>query len=288
MTKNEEKAKEILYGMGCLLILGFLVIAFVYYMFVIPIVIGIIIIICIITRTKKKGNWKKVPYIPRPEELRRHEPIPVSNTEYSQMCKDLNKTTFTAEEYKEWKNREHPNKIKQKMIGKRASWTICPDCKTELDYPYKKCNSCGWGMGFCPNCKEKLLKENHCDLCGWANEQITEYLKGIGLDPNDPKVKRMVAESLMKYPKGSYYWTKEAEYDRMVSEKMKTERRSRTIPKHVQREVWRRDQGRCVECGSKELLEFDHIIPFSKGGSNTTRNIQLLCEACNRKKTNHI
>ena len=63
---------------------------------------------------------------------------------------------------------------------------------------------------------------------------------------------------------------------------------SKTIPKHVQREVWRRDQGRCVECGSKERLEFDHIIPFSKGGSNTARNIQLLCENCNRKKSNTI
>ena len=65
-------------------------------------------------------------------------------------------------------------------------------------------------------------------------------------------------------------------------------KRSRTIPKHVQREVWRRDMGRCAECGSKERLEFDHIIPFSKGGSNTARNIQLLCEDCNRKKSNQI
>jgi len=63
---------------------------------------------------------------------------------------------------------------------------------------------------------------------------------------------------------------------------------SRHIPNHVQREVWRRDQGRCVECESKERLEFDHIIPFSKGGSNTVRNIQLLCEKCNRRKHNNI
>ena len=48
------------------------------------------------------------------------------------------------------------------------------------------------------------------------------------------------------------------------------------IPKAVQREVWRRDQGKCVDCGSQINLEFDHIIPFAKGGSTTTRSIQLL------------
>lgn len=60
------------------------------------------------------------------------------------------------------------------------------------------------------------------------------------------------------------------------------------IPKSVQREVWRRDEGKCTECGSKINLEYDHIIPLSKGGSNTARNIQLLCESCNRKKSNKI
>lgn len=56
------------------------------------------------------------------------------------------------------------------------------------------------------------------------------------------------------------------------------------IPKTVQREVWYRDGGRCVQCNGQENLEFDHIIALSRGGANTARNIQLLCITCNRTK----
>jgi len=60
------------------------------------------------------------------------------------------------------------------------------------------------------------------------------------------------------------------------------------ISQEAQDAVWNRDGGKCVKCGSRENLEFDHIIPFSKGGSNTKRNLQLLCERCNREKSNNI
>lgn len=56
------------------------------------------------------------------------------------------------------------------------------------------------------------------------------------------------------------------------------------IPENVRLFVWQRDNGQCVRCGSRERLEFDHIIPVVAGGSNTERNIQLLCESCNRSK----
>ena len=65
-----------------------------------------------------------------------------------------------------------------------------------------------------------------------------------------------------------------------------TDGRSRRepIPERVRHEVWRRDRATCVDCGSRERLEFDHIIPVSKGGSNTARNIELRCETCNHRK----
>ncbi len=60
------------------------------------------------------------------------------------------------------------------------------------------------------------------------------------------------------------------------------------IPQEVLDRVWNRDGGKCVKWGSQEQIEFDHIIPFSKGGSNTYRNLKILCEQCNREKSNSI
>lgn len=180
------------------------------------------------TKKLKKPNYtkryfdrvlKNKPHKPTTFEknliIARKEQVWISYNKYNQMCKDLNKTTFTEEEIKEWRAKQ-PKKSKPPKYK-------CPHCNSEL--------------------KKSIYKES-CDLCGF--------------DINKKE------------------------------EKMEQEKRSRTIPKHVQREVWRRDRGRCVECETKELLEFDHIIPFSKGGSNTARNIQLLCEKCNRTKYNKI
>ena len=60
------------------------------------------------------------------------------------------------------------------------------------------------------------------------------------------------------------------------------------ISQNVKDKVWNRDGGKCVQCGSNEDLEFDHIIPHSKGGADTYRNLQLLCEPCNRSKSAKI
>ena len=70
-------------------------------------------------------------------------------------------------------------------------------------------------------------------------------------------------------------------------ERVVSARRER-IPESVRLFVWQRDAGKCVQCGSRERLEFDHIIPVALNGSNTERNIQLLCERCNREKSKRI
>lgn len=64
---------------------------------------------------------------------------------------------------------------------------------------------------------------------------------------------------------------------------------TRVIPTHVRLAVWARDRGQCVECAATENLHFDHIIPYSKGGSSlTAENVQLLCARHNLAKRDHI
>ena len=46
-------------------------------------------------------------------------------------------------------------------------------------------------------------------------------------------------------------------------------------------------KGRCMYCGIKRNLnefDIDHKNPHSRGGSDSLRNLQLLCRTCNTRK----
>jgi 5-methylcytosine-specific restriction endonuclease McrA len=64
---------------------------------------------------------------------------------------------------------------------------------------------------------------------------------------------------------------------------------SRHIPEAMREAVWERDGGRCTftsesghRCECRTHLEFDHIIPFARGGETSVENLQLRCRAHNQ------
>lgn len=64
---------------------------------------------------------------------------------------------------------------------------------------------------------------------------------------------------------------------------------TRQIPGKVKLAVFKRDSGMCVQCGKKDNLHFDHILPYSKGGTSLKEeNIQLLCARHNLQKSAKI
>jgi hypothetical protein len=63
---------------------------------------------------------------------------------------------------------------------------------------------------------------------------------------------------------------------------------TRHISRDVRQRVWQQYGGRCADCGATQYLEFDHIVPRAKGGSNAEANVQLLCRGCNSRKSDSI
>jgi 5-methylcytosine-specific restriction endonuclease McrA len=62
--------------------------------------------------------------------------------------------------------------------------------------------------------------------------------------------------------------------------------RRRIITTEVKLEVWKRDNGKCATCSAGNELHFDHILPFSKGGTSVkAENVQLLCARHNLVKS---
>lgn len=61
---------------------------------------------------------------------------------------------------------------------------------------------------------------------------------------------------------------------------------TRQIPGSVKLAVFKRDNGICVKCGAEDNLHFDHILPYSRGGTSLkVENIQLLCARHNLEKS---
>ena len=102
---------------------------------------------------------------------------------------------------------------------------------------------------------ERLTYEERAELKATCEQKISDFIQQRGLDPYGPYLLDFAS----------------------VSER-------------IRYEVLRRDQGRCVLCGSSSgdgvRLEVDHIIPRTKGGGNEPENLQTLCAPCNRGKSN--
>ncbi len=153
----------------------------------------------------------------------------------------------------------------------------------------KPCPSCNelevWLLEISPNARSATVRCEHC-----------KKVYRIKLDPSNPddilklfqsfyeKAKFInelgnpysssIFNSLNVHP--NPYWV-------ITIQKSQSGKRE-AIPKHIKRSVWTRDSGQCVNCGSQTDLQYDHIIPVSKGGSSTIENLQILCKTCNLKK----
>lgn len=85
---------------------------------------------------------------------------------------------------------------------------------------------------------------------------------------------------------------KEDPFRRKARSEQRPKSRGRRVAREVRDAVWRRDGGRCtflsadgVRCGALTKLEYDHIVPWARGGaSDDASNIRLLCRPHNLQR----
>lgn len=67
--------------------------------------------------------------------------------------------------------------------------------------------------------------------------------------------------------------------------------RRRPIPSHIREFVMRRDRMMCGLCGDpvpRGDVHLDHIVPWSRGGSDDASNLQVAHSLCNMSKGNRV
>jgi hypothetical protein len=75
------------------------------------------------------------------------------------------------------------------------------------------------------------------------------------------------------------------------TETIKRRKHSRSISRETMLKVVRRDGQVCQKCNETvpdQEVEFDHIIPYSKGGRSVVDNLRLVHRDCNRRKSDSL
>jgi 5-methylcytosine-specific restriction endonuclease McrA len=67
-------------------------------------------------------------------------------------------------------------------------------------------------------------------------------------------------------------------------ERLQKPRKRQPIDQNIRWSVFIRDEYQCQRCGSRHDLHVDHIVPWSRGGTDHPENLQTLCRKCNLKK----
>jgi uncharacterized CHY-type Zn-finger protein len=121
----------------------------------------------------------------------------------------------------------------------------------------------------------------------YANEQEIEVLNRLE-NQSTREAKKIIREinpELSQNPNMTLFELMHKMCDNEIGEQEKSPAAPRVNSEaHAIREVWKRDNYQCVNCGSVYALETEHIIPQAKGGKSTVENMCVLCRSCNQRR----
>jgi hypothetical protein len=163
--------------------------------------------------------------------------------------------------------------------------------------------------GFAVDGFRDWLHEQQVDLAGLTEDHIADY--HVELSVSGPLedlleqlsqevffiifANRLLLANLHDYISGVLSRVSCEDVDEEIAPRFTKAGRLRRcrVPKWAKSAVYFRDRGRCARCladltglvASQNDQNFDHIVPLALGGMNDVTNLQLLCGACNRRKS---
>ncbi len=185
--------------------------------------------------------------------------------------------------------------------------------KKKPRYPHMVCKPC-WELKYCPygplveffplihgEFDEEELKKIRKSYSSW----MAAIAEG-GLETEE-EIYEAVEKALCLRPQ-NWEWISQYRTDELscsvfghicpvfftaegFTETREERRTARTIPREVMLKVVRRDGHVCCICGKNvrdDEVEFDHIIPHSRGGPTSAENLRVVCRSCNRKKKDSL
>lgn len=180
--------------------------------------------------------------------------------------------------------------------GRHSRWWFACDCG--LNASVLLCNVRAGKQVSCGCVGRQRLRESH-QATKKTPEQLRETRRRIGREWSRRNLEYRKSQ-YEKYKSDPVYWEKMLERSRRWAKENKEHKRTlvrnrRARQRQADGEHSRDDiadllhkQGRrCAICQKKFGMGYhvDHIMPFSRGGSNDKRNLQILCGPCNLTKS---
>jgi len=129
-----------------------------------------------------------------------------------------------------------------------------------------------------------LVWQSRCRQC--TRKYISDYGKKVGVSPARRKASQKRKSSRSSYDR--VYKQNHPQYG--------GDHKSRALKYGVRhapysrKEIIERDRRTCYLCGKfvRGLIHLDHIIPLSRGGSDTSDNVRVTCPKCNLRKGSKV